>query len=267
MLSTDPLFYLCALAILVIFYSVRSPFAQTLVLSGGSFAMYATEGLPFVVLLALSSTLTAVCSFVAAGRERTRAKAAMIAGVVINLLVLGAFKYKQLALPPHVQPDIAWVREFLAFGLPIGISFYTFHGISLVVDAWRQPEVLRHRHRFLRHILDTSLYLSFFPQLVAGPITKGKMFFPQMVLKRLGDVPWMEAATDIIVGTFLKRVVADNLNQLTLPLIDSRTFAGTPQGELIADDHRLFGADLCGFCRIFPDRDRHREAVRLQAAR
>ena len=234
MLSTDPLFYFCTIAIFVVFYSVRSPLAQTLLLSGGSLAMYATEGLWFLALLVICSMLTAACSFLAAGREPMRAKGAMIAGVAVNLLILAAFKYKQLVLAPSPQPDIAWVQEFLAFGLPIGISFYCFHGISLVVDAWRQPEILRHRDDFPRHVLDTCLYLSFFPQLGAGPITKGKHFFPQIVAKRLRDIPWGDAASNIIVGTFLKRVVADNLNQFTLPLTDARTFPGTPQGELIA---------------------------------
>ena len=234
MLSTDPLFYLCTLALFIVFYSVRSPLAQTLLLSCGSFAMYATEGLWFLALLTLSSLLTAACSFVAAGRDPLRARGALILGIVVNLSILAVFKYKQLVLPASAAPDIAWVREFLAFGLPIGISFYTFHGISLVVDAWRQPEMLRHRDDFTRHTLDTCLYLSFFPQLVAGPITKGKNFFPQIVAKRLRDVPWGDAASAIIVGTFLKRVVADNLEQLTLPLADPRTYPGTPQGVLLA---------------------------------
>ena len=90
------------------------------------------------------------------------------------------------------------------------------------------------QNNVLLHCLDTGLYLSFFPQLVAGPITKGKMFFPQIVAKRLRDVEWANATRNIIVGTFLKRVVADNLNPLTLPLTDKRYYAGTPQGDLLA---------------------------------
>lgn len=234
MLSTDPVFFACAVTIFIVFYSFRSPLLQTMILTVGSFAMYATEGLSFLLLLAASSALTAVCSFLAAGNNPRRAKAAMFAGVVINMAVLAGFKYKQLLIPLHTQPNVSWVQDFLAFGLPIGISFYTFHGVSLVVDSWRSPDILRHRKNFFAHCLDTSLYLSFFPQLVAGPITKGKMFFPQIVAKRLSDVPWAAAATNIIVGMFLKRVIADNLNQLTLPLTDSRTYAGTPQGELLA---------------------------------
>jgi alginate O-acetyltransferase complex protein AlgI len=234
MLSTDFLFYICTAAILLLFYSVRTPVLQTLVLSAGSFAMYATEGLPFLLLLIANTAFTAVCSFMIAYYEPRRAKLAMIAGVAANVGVLAVFKYKQLLLPIHPEPSVPWLREFLAFGLPIGISFYTFHGVSLLVDVWRNPEVLRHRQNFALHGLDTALYLAFFPQLVAGPITRGKMFFPQIDVKRLRDVAWADALTNIIVGLFLKRVIADNLNPLTLPLTDSRTYAGTPHGELIA---------------------------------
>jgi alginate O-acetyltransferase complex protein AlgI len=234
MLSTDVSFYFCALAILVLFYCCRSAFAQSLVLAVGSFAMYATEGLAFLLLLTVSLVLTSTCAYFAVSYDRIYRNVAVTAGVVVNLAILALFKYKQLLTPLHSQPSVTWVQDFLAFGLPIGISFYTFHGISLVVDAWRNPEVLRHRNNFLVHLLDTAVYLAFFPQLVAGPITRGKMFFPQIISKKLRDVPWADASTDIVVGLFLKRVVADNLNQLTIQLTDSRSYMSLPQADLIA---------------------------------
>jgi alginate O-acetyltransferase complex protein AlgI len=234
MLSTDPQFYIFAAAIFVAFYLTGAAGLQTAVLTLGSLAMYATEGLPFLLLLIVSAALTATCSFLAGTLSRGYARLAMIAGVAVNLSVLSVFKYDGLFLSSGTMPDSLWIGGLLRLGLPIGISFYTFHGISLVVDAWRSPEVLRHRRSFGRHCLDTALYLSFFPQLVAGPITKGKMFFPQIVVKRLADAPWGDALSNIIVGMFLKRVVADNLNQLTFPLTDPRNYPGTPQSELLA---------------------------------
>ena len=238
MLSTDVLFYVCTFSILVAFYSVRSPVAQTAILSIGSFAMYATEGLTFFLILCVSCALTAACSFIAADPDPKRARAGMLAGVTINLAVLVIFKYKHLLFPTSILDADSWLHQFLALGLPIGISFYTFHGISLVIDAWHNRHVVRGTdggyRSFARHCLDTSLYLSFFPQLVAGPITKGKFFFPQIEFKRFLDIPWGAATSDIIVGLFLKRVVADNLNQFTTPLTDSRVFTGMPQSEIIA---------------------------------
>ena len=117
MLSTTPLFYFCTVLIFILFYSVRSPSLQTLVLAAGSFAMYATEGLPFLLLLlTISSLLTSACSFIAANSKTKRAKIAMISGVIINLAVLAIFKYKELLVPMHIQPDITWVQKFLLFG-------------------------------------------------------------------------------------------------------------------------------------------------------
>jgi alginate O-acetyltransferase complex protein AlgI len=234
MLSTDISFYICALTILVLFYSSRSSFAQSFVLAGGSFAMYATEGVVFLLLLIGALLLTSTCAYFAASNNRKNRNVALVVGVAINLAILTLFKYKQLLIPLNTQANITWAQDFFALGLPIGISFYTFHGISLVVDAWRNPQVLRHKANFLAHLLDTSVYLSFFPQLVAGPISRGKLFFPQIVVKRLRDIPWADAATGIIVGLFLKRVVADNLNQLTFPLTNSQTYTSVPQSELIA---------------------------------
>jgi len=238
MLSTDVLFYVGTFSILIAFYSVRSSIAQTAILSVGSFAMYATEGLVFFLILCASCALTTICSFIAADPDPKRARNGMLAGVAINLAVLVIFKYKLLLFPKGIPNDESWLYQFLALGLPIGISFYTFHGISLVVDVWHNRAIVNRSdggyRSFLRHCLDTSLYLSFFPQLVAGPIIKGKFFFPQIEFKRFLDIPWGAAASDIIVGLFLKRVVADNLNQFTTPLTDSRVFTAMPQAEIIA---------------------------------
>lgn len=237
MLSTDPLFFVCAAGIFVCFYLVGTTTLQTVVLSIGSFAIYATEGLFFLLLLVASCVLTSISSYLAGSHDRNRATASMAFGVMLNLGVLAVFKYKQL-LPGTIVAQSGMLTELLRFTLPVGISFYTFHGISLVVDSWRNREVIlqsatgRRRH-FPAHLLDTSLYLAFFPQLVAGPITKGREFFPQIALKRIVDILWSDALGNIIVGMFLKRVVADNLNQLTLPLTDARTYSGTPQTELI----------------------------------
>ena len=159
MLSTDVSFYLCAFAIFVLFYLCRSAFAQTLVVAIGSFAMYATEGWRFLSILCISCALTAVCAYFAASDVPRTRRAAVIAGIVINVSVLALFKYKQLLTPAHTEPSVPWLGEFLALGLPIGISFYTFHGISLVVDAWRDPSVLRHQKNFLAHLCDTAIYI------------------------------------------------------------------------------------------------------------
>ena len=144
--------------------------------------------------------------------------------VIMNLALLGFFKYLPFLagmlpfLPPH------WVAALKAIPLPIGISFYTFHGISMIVDVSR-GEVTREGDalvssgsrggRFARGVRDIGFYLMFFPQLVAGPIVKAKDFWPQIEAKRLGDIPWKQVVRALITGYFLKVFVADNLAEHT----------------------------------------------------
>jgi alginate O-acetyltransferase complex protein AlgI len=102
------------------------------------------------------------------------------------------------------------VADFLLrLPLPIGISFFVFHNISLLVDLTRgdtktQPD-----------LTSVFLYVIFFPQLVSGPITRAQMFLPQIEKKRLSDVPLIEAAKWILTGYFFKLYVANNLNEMT----------------------------------------------------
>lgn len=143
-------------------------------------------------------------------------------GVVLNLGLLGFFKYKFLWLDDLVggagSPQS--IGEWLILApLPIGISFYTFHGISLVVDVYRKNYVLTEIPSspagLLEHLRRTLLYLVFFPQLIAGPIIKAKDFFPQVEFKRFKDVDFVACFRVLILGYFLKSVVADNLAEQT----------------------------------------------------
>jgi alginate O-acetyltransferase complex protein AlgI len=91
--------------------------------------------------------------------------------------------------------------------LPIGISFYTFQGISLVIDTYKEKTPKEYKY--------IPLYLSFFPQLVAGPIVKARDFLPQIATKYIKHIQWELATKQLITGYFLKMVVADNLSNYT----------------------------------------------------
>lgn len=147
--------------------------------------------------------------------------------VVMNLALLGFFKYLPFIavmlpfLPAH------WVDAAKAIPLPIGISFYTFHGISMIVDVargqvTREGDALMSKGgRFAKGVRDIGFYLLFFPQLVAGPIVKAKEFWPQIAAKRIQDIPWQQVMRALITGYFLKIFVADNLSEQTAYLTQS----------------------------------------------
>src|ERR1700716_2119993 len=131
-------------------------------------------------------------------------------GIAFNLALLAFFKYKFLFVVP-TSPSffgVAPIDFLLKLPLPIGISFFVFHNISLLVDRSRQK-------RWPPDLTSVFLYIIFFPQLVSGPITRAEMFVPQIKPKYFGEIPFVEAAKWILMGFFFKLYVANNLNEMT----------------------------------------------------
>jgi alginate O-acetyltransferase complex protein AlgI len=131
-------------------------------------------------------------------------------GIAFNLALLAFFKYKFLFVEP-TSPGLAGVAPIdflLKLPLPIGISFFVFHNISLLVDLTRQKSATP-------DLASAFLYIIFFPQLVSGPITRAEMFMPQIKPKYFSDIPFVDAARWILTGFFFKLYVANNLNEMT----------------------------------------------------
>ncbi len=131
-------------------------------------------------------------------------------GIAFNLGLLAFFKYKFLLFDPAaISTGFSAADFLLRLPLPIGISFFVFHNISLLVDLTKDDQA----HR--PDLTEAFLYIIFFPQLVSGPITRAQMFLPQIMEKRLADVDFVEAAKWILTGYFFKLYVANNLNEMT----------------------------------------------------
>jgi alginate O-acetyltransferase complex protein AlgI len=131
-------------------------------------------------------------------------------GIAFNLALLAFFKYKFLFIGPALSGStgLAPIDFLLQLPLPIGISFFVFHNISLLVD-------LTGKRKETPDLKSVFLYIIFFPQLVSGPITRAEMFMPQIQPKYFGDIPFVEAAKWILTGFFFKLYVANNLNEMT----------------------------------------------------
>jgi alginate O-acetyltransferase complex protein AlgI len=131
-------------------------------------------------------------------------------GIFFNLALLAFFKYKFLFIAPE-SPGVTGlpsINFLLRLPLPIGISFFVFHNISLLVD-------LTAKQKQPPDIKSVFLYIIFFPQLVSGPITRAEMFLPQIQPKYFGDILFVDAAKWIMTGFFFKLYVANNLNEMT----------------------------------------------------
>ena len=162
------------------FYAVNSQAAQTAVLIAASAVFYGYGQPGLLVLLVASAVVNAVASFwVRSLSDRTMRLAATVGGVAVNLGVIVLFKYGGLlaaTLGPALHASESLVDWLINLPLPIGISFYTFQGISLVVDEYRGLSATDDdghddnelQAPFARFVSDTLLFIMFFPQLVAA---------------------------------------------------------------------------------------------------
>jgi len=194
-----------ACGVLVLYYlpPVRAYQVQLLVAASLVFYGYGQpELLPLLAVAVLGTYLFLLLA------HRNRALWLPL-GIGFNLALLAFFKYKFLFLGTQPAPTGQPLVDFLLrLPLPIGISFFVFHNISLLVDMTKKEAPSCD----LRGVF---LYIIFFPQLVAGPITRAQMFMPQIAPKYLSDVPFVDATRWILVGFFFKLFVANNLNEMT----------------------------------------------------
>lgn len=186
--------------------------AWVLLLSGFVFYAYDSPGL--LLLLIFSALLNAVAGYGARYLRHSRLCATL--GVGLNLLLLAMFKYGGLISNSFLDTSDGVGHFLCMLPLPLGISFYTFSGISLVVDAYRgRTQTTEPKPPFLQYVRQTVLYVTFFPKLLAGPIVKSKDFVAQIGYKSLADVDWTKVFKALVTGYFLKMVIADNLKDFT----------------------------------------------------
>ncbi len=171
-----------------------------------SYYFYAHWDYRFAFLLLECSLVNHIVGlFIERESRPGKRKAIMAIGITTNLLFLGFFKYfgffaanaMALASALGFTYDIR-IWEIL---LPMGISFYTFHGISYIIDVYRRDIKAN------THFVDVLLYFSFFPQLVAGPIVRAKQFFPQLMRESEPNEIRAVYAFILIAGGLFKKIV------------------------------------------------------------
>jgi D-alanyl-lipoteichoic acid acyltransferase DltB (MBOAT superfamily) len=170
--------------------------------------------------------------------------------VGVNLAILGFFKYFNFFIgsltgllePLGLAPSDPLVLKIV---LPVGISFYTFQTISYSIDIYRgylKPA---------RSFLDFALFVSFFPQLVAGPIERANVLLPQILNKRVfSKDQFVDGLGMIFWGLFMKIFIADNL----APIVNQQFAAQDPTGfgvlmGLYAFSLQIYG-DFAGYSKI-----------------
>jgi alginate O-acetyltransferase complex protein AlgI len=209
MLFTDLNFLYLFLVTFIAYYIARSSKLQIAILIAASFVFYSFHNPYLLTLLVISIALNTFSYLrVVAAQNKQEAKRFATLGVVINLSILGTFKYFNF-IHSSLFSSMDLPELLINIPLPIGISFYTFQGISLVIDAYRGDIKQDPKYKSI------TLFIAFFPQLVAGPIVKAKDFLPQISYKTLKNIDYDFAFRRLVEGYFLKMVVANNLSEMT----------------------------------------------------
>ncbi len=176
-----------------------------------SYIFYGAWNPPFAALLFSTTAMDFwLGRQIAKAQDRHRKKRWLVASVCMNLSMLGFFKYGNFLLQNFqwslARIGIIYQPPHLDILLPVGISFYTFHSLSYTLDIYRgvlQPT---------RSLRDFVLAVSFFPQLVAGPIVRAGDFLPQLLHPpRLKTNQFLWGLALMTLGLFEKIVLADTL--------------------------------------------------------
>lgn len=197
--------------VLLSYRALRSWGARKNLLLAASYLFYGAWNPPFVLLLVLSTVIDYAAAARIAAETRPAYRRAWLAfSLSANLGLLGYFKYGDFLLANFQQvlalAGITYVPPSLGLVLPVGISFYTFQSLSYTLDVYGG------RLAPTRSLRDFALYVTFFPQLVAGPIVRAIDFLPQVATPRAaadGRLPW--GLFLMTLGLFQKVVLADTL--------------------------------------------------------
>ena len=170
-----------------------------------SLVFYAWSDPRFLPILLFAIAFNYAAAIVIDRNDGTERTYALAAAVAVNLLVLGVFKYANF-VTANVSALIAplgWRFGPTNIALPLGISFFTFHCLSYIIDVYRR------RFRANRNPIDVALYISLFPQLVAGPIVRYKTVARQLDARRATLGRASVGARIFIVGLAQKVLIAD----------------------------------------------------------
>jgi alginate O-acetyltransferase complex protein AlgI len=237
--SISFLFYFLP-AFLVLYFLVPAR-AKNFVLFVASLLFYSWGEGAYVVVLLAYLVFNYACGRLIDPLEGGRRKAALAAGVAVNLCGIIYFKYAAFLLGWAVEVSVA-----LPDHLPAGISFYTFHSISYLADVYRRSATAE------RNILSLAVYLSMFPQLIAGPIIRFKDICGEI---RHRVHTWQKAhagARQIVIGLAQKVLIADNLGLLAdgaFNTVPGALTAGLAWAGLVAYSFQLY-FDFAGYSNM-----------------
>lgn len=152
------------------------------------------------------------------GAEGTARRRNLALAVAANLLLLATFKYADFIIA-----NISVIAAYFGFQplrplqipLPLGISFFTFHGLSYIIDVYRRRVAAN------RDLVQVALYISLFPQLIAGPIVRYKTMDKRLRARRFRALYAAAGAKIFVIGLAQKVLIADEIAPLAIAVFDN----------------------------------------------
>lgn len=223
-------FFAMFLVFYAIYISLRKTFYPRLlyVICFSLFFYYLSSG-AFVLLIFVSSLFDyIVTKRMYYSKSETTQKVIVSLSVLVNLGLLGYFKYMNFFIDSINTVSESYI-EFQKIGLPVGISFFTFQSISYVIEIYRK-EI-----KPTKNYIDYLFFISFFPQLVAGPIVRAKDFLSQIYTELRITKEDMNYGMLLIIGGLIKKVViSDYISSNFVDRVYDLPNAYTPFENLMA---------------------------------
>ncbi len=221
----SPAFILCVSLVLVCYWVLPHRFRNRLLLAA-SYGFYCSWDWRFLSLIIVSTFVDYNCGLgIHRAKKKSTRKALLLVSLGVNLSLLCFFKYFDF----FIESMVALCGAFgfdpglptLNIVLPLGISFYTFQTLSYTIDIYRgkiEPT---------RSWIDFSLYVAYFPQLIAGPIEKARDLLPQIqAVKEWRQVQLREGIYLFVYGAFKKVVLADSLGRVVNEIFNTPEASG-----------------------------------------
>jgi len=211
--SIDFAIFLPIVFILYWFLTSKSLKAQNILIVLASYTFYGWWDWRFLSLIFFSTVIDySIGVRLARNQNETRRKTLLWTSIIVNLGFLGFFKYYNFFLDNFITAFSFFGTEIKANSLniilPVGISFYTFQTLSYTIDVYKR------KLEPTKDFIAFTAFVSFFPQLVAGPIERATNLLPQFYTKRHFDYPKaVDGMRQILWGLFKKIVIADNCAQ------------------------------------------------------
>ncbi|MFC0875835.1 MBOAT family O-acyltransferase [Saccharicrinis sp. FJH2] len=221
--SIDFVIFLPVVFILYWFTTSKNLQFQNILVVAASYVFYGWWDWRFLSLIMLS-TLVDYTVGLQLGKEENRKKRKVLLwiSIIVNIGLLGYFKYYNFFLDNFIEAFKFFGSTFnsksLQIILPVGISFYTFQTLSYTIDVYKR------KLEPTRDLIAFSAFVSFFPQLVAGPIERATHLLPQFYSKRNFDYSKaVNGMRQILWGLFKKVVIADNCAEFANTIFNHST--------------------------------------------